>query len=199
MQFKYVLQYRDVFEAQAIRFPGDPAPARRVLPLRARVAGWLLLLACAIVLYLLLSRTAACPALLAALHRDGRWFDHPVFAAGAVLSAAGGAMVIAPVAYVFARRRSTRSVGPHAEVTVTLDEVGVTLTTAHKALRVTWDGIAAFAETPTLFVLKTAGDLRLILPLRAAGNRRAEQWLREEFSRLVVPLATAVQPMGVAA
>ena len=199
MQFKYVLQYRDVTEAQAIRFPGDPAPPRLALPVRAQLAGWLVVLACAVGLYLLLSRTAAGPVLLDTLHAEGRWFDRPVFTLGAVVSAVGGGMVVAPVAYVLSRRRSERAVGAHAMVTITLDEAGVTLLSAHKELRVTWDGIAAFAETPNLFVLKTAGDLRLILPLRAAGNRRAEQWLREEFSRLVVPLATAVQPMGVAA
>ena len=199
MQFKYVLQYRDVTEAQAIRFPGDPAPPRRAVPLRAEVGGWLLLLACGIALYLVLSRTSSSRALLSAVDAESRWLDHPVFAAGAVVSAVGGAMVIGPAAYVLARRRSERPICADAAVTVMLDETGVTLRTAYKELAVTWDGIAAFAETPTLFVLKTAGDLRLIIPLRSAGSGRAEQWVREELRRLVVPLATAVQPMGVAA
>lgn len=80
-----------------------------------------------------------------------------------------------------------------APVTLALGDAGVTLRTAHKELLVKWDGVAAVARTPTLFVFKTVGDLRLLLPLRAVGGGQDVRHLEVELRRFVPPLA-AVAP-----
>jgi hypothetical protein len=199
MQLKYVLEYRDVAEAQAQRFPGDPAPTRAPVPAGVQLAAWAVVLLCVAALYLLLSRTPHRLTPLRTALSEADRIDHPVFVAGLVLVAVGGAMIVVPVSYSLARRRSARPVGDDASVTVTFDDDAVTLRTARKQLRVKWEGVAAVAESRTLFVLKTVGDVRVIVPKRAAGSPAAVDWLRGELRRRVLPMATVAYPMGVAA
>ena len=198
MQFHYVHQYRDAAEALAHRFTGDPAPSAPVISSRAQLAGWVAVAACVVALYAVGNRAgggAACAALrgtLAELDRS----DHPVFVTGVLLCAIGAALILVPAAYLLARRRSTRATSDEAPVTVRLDDAGITLVTAAKELRVKWGGIIAVGETRSLLVLKTAGDLRLIIPRRAIPSAEALQQLREEFIRRVPPMASvaAVEP-----
>jgi hypothetical protein len=199
MRLQYLLQYRDATEAHSLRFPGDPAPPRPPVSGPAQAVGWVVVLVCVAALYVLLSRTSGRHTPLRAALAEADRIDHPAFVLGVVLTAIGGAMVVVPAAYLLARRRSARPVFDDVPFTLDLDDAGVTLRTAHKELLVKWDGVAAVAETPTLFVLKTVGDLRVIVPARAAGSPSGVQSLREELRRRVVPIAAVAHFTGVAA
>jgi hypothetical protein len=201
MQFQYVLQYRDATEALRQRFPGDPSTRG---PSRSRVIGgllgWAFFIVATVLLYLLLSRAGAAGTttpLRAALSEPDR-LDSPVFVAGVLLVAMGAALLVVPTSYLVARKRSAR---PLYETPATLEfgEDGVTLRTPVKELVVEWDGIVAVAETRSLLVLKTAGDLRLVLPLRAIGSPELVQAARDELRRRVPPLAAVATITGVAA
>lgn len=199
MQFQYVLQYRDATEALAHRFPGESARVPR-RGARVQLLGWVVFLVTAVFLYLLLSRfgsTPPSPALRAALSEPDR-LDHPVFVTGVLLVAIGAALLVVPLAYLHARKRSPR---PLYETPATLEfgNDGVTLRTAVKELTVSWEGVVAFAETRTLLVLKTAGDLRLVLPMRAIGSPELVQAARTELRRRVPPLASVATDRGLAA
>ena len=117
--------------------------------------------------------------------------DHPVFVAGLLLAAVGGAMVVVPLAYALALRRSARPLTSFG-VRIDLGDERVTLRTPASELTLTWPGVVAFAETRHLFVLKTLGDLRLALPKRAADPDALRSLLRSR----VTPLAdlAAVPP-----
>ena len=201
MQFQYVLQHRDATEAIAHRFPGDPPlPGQSKRAGRTQLLGWAVFLIVAVALYVMLQRAAAPQAttpLLAALSEPDR-LDHPVFVSGVILAAIGGAMIVVPLAYLIARKRSAR---PMFDTPATLEigDAGVTLRTPDKELVVAWDGIIAVAETRTLVILKTASDLRLLVPRRCIPSPEAAQSLRDELRRRVPPLAAVAMRMGVAA
>ena len=201
MQFQYLLQCREAADALAVRFPGDP-PARHAgrRPLRRGVFGWALFLVLTIVLFLLLSNSAAVRrpgSLRAALGEPDR-LDHPVFVIGILLCTIGGAMMIVPAAYLFARRRSTRPIFD-VPVTFEIGDAGITLRTAARETLVRWEGVIAVAETRRLIVLKTTGELRPTLPLRCVPSPQALQAVRDELRRRVPPLAGVVDAPGVAA
>ena len=202
MLLEYVPQFRDDTEAASARFPGDaPDPRAPGAPVRFGLAAW----ACAALIVaagslLLTARGRASAALWHALVQADR-IDHPVFVAGVLLTAIGGAMVVVPLVYLHGLRRSARAV---IEQTVRIDlgDDCLTVRTAAKELSVAWQGVVAVAETRRLFVLKTLGDLRLALPKRAAPGFADEpvqstDALRELLRRRVTPIAekaTTVPP-----
>jgi hypothetical protein len=192
MFLEYVPQYRDEFEAASARFPGDATQPRAAgSPARVRAIGWLALAVAVLTLALLLSpRRSSRGPLTDALTEADR-IDHPVFVAGLVLAAVGGAMVVVPLAYALALRRSARPLTSFG-VRIDLGDERVTLRTPASELTLTWPGVVAFAETRHLFVLKTLGDLRLALPKRAADPDALRALLRNR----VTPLAdlAAVPP-----
>jgi hypothetical protein len=189
MQLQYHLHYRDELEAASARFPGDP-PAAAPRP----GVGLLLLALVATLtgLLLLLSRGRATPALWDTLAQADR-INHPVFVAGVLLVAVGGAMYFVPLTYLLGVRRSARPLHDDP-VTLVLDDDGLTLEGPAKKLRLAWSGVAAFSETKRVFVLKTLGDLRLALPKRALDTPERADALRELLRLRVLPLAQARPP-----
>jgi hypothetical protein len=192
MFLEYVPQYCDEFEAASARFPGDATQPRAAgSPARVRAIGWLALAIAVLTLALLLSpRRPSRGPLIDALAEADR-IDHPVFVAGLLLAAVGGAMVVVPLAYALALRRSARPLTSFG-VRIDLGNERVTLRTPASELTLTWPGVVAFAETRHLFVLKTLGDPRLALPKRAADPDALRSLLRSR----VTPLAdlAAVPP-----
>ena len=191
MLLEYVPQYRDETEAASARFPGDaPAPAatgvtRTLLSVAAAVAMTIVLLSTS-------TRGGASATLWGVLAQADK-IDHPVFVAGVVLAAIGAAMIVVPLAYLTAQRHSSR---PVVEAAVRVDLAGdlLTLRLPLKELAVEWEGVVAVAETRNLFVLKTLGDLRIVLPKRGAPGfadepSAAAETLRELLRRRVTPLA----------
>jgi hypothetical protein len=194
MVLEYVPQYRDEFEAASARFPGDATQPRAAgSPARVRAIGWLALAIAVLTLVLLLlprsSSRGPSPFTNALAEADR--IDHPVFVAGLVLAAVGGAMVVVPLAYALALRRSARPITSFG-VRVDLGYDAITVRTPSSELTLTWPGVVAFAETRHLFVLKTLGVLRLALPKRAADPDALRALLRTR----VTPLAdvAAVPP-----
>ena len=197
MRLEYVPQHRDDLEAASARFPGDaPDPRAPGAPIQSGAATWAFaVLVVLLGLLLYVSRERAGGVLWRALVQADR-IDHPVFVAGVLLTAIGGAMVIVPLVYLHGLRRSKRPVIEQT-VRVDLDDEALTLRLPAKDLTLAWTGVVAFAETKDLFVLKTVGDLRLSLPKRAipgfadAPVRSADD-LRNLLRRRVTPLAEAV-------
>jgi hypothetical protein len=93
-------------------------------------------------------------------------------------------MVVVPLAYALAVRRSHRPLTRHP-VRIDVGADAIVLTTPTNELTVAWTGVVAFAETRHLFVLKTLGELRLALPKRAADADALRTLLRQQ----VAPLA----------
>ena len=189
MHLQYHLHYRDELEAASARFPGDPpaaAPSRGI--------GFLLLaLVATLVGLLLLSRGRAAPALWNTLAQADR-INHPVFVAGVLLVAVGGAMYFVPLTYLLGVRRSARPLHDDP-VTLRLDDDGLTLDAPSKQLHLSWAGVVAFTETRRVFILKTLGDLRLTLPKRALDTPERTDALRELLRHRVLPLAQS-QPVA---
>jgi len=195
MFLEFVPQYRDETEAASARFPGDAVrPRAPGAPVHFRAIGWICVALVIVTLCLLLvprgRRSNPSPIYRALAEADR--IDHPVFIAGVVLVAVGGAMVVVPISYLVALRRSAR---PLVEQTVRVDlgDDFITLRLPSKELTVSWQGVVAFAETRHVFVLKTLGDLRLALPKRAvpgfADSPAAVDALRELLRRRVAPFA----------
>ena len=202
MHLEFVPQHRDDHEAATARFPGDaPDPRAPGAPVRFGVAGWVcaaLVVAAGLLLFNFRGRAGA--VLWHALVQADR-IDHPVFVAGVLLTAIGGAMVVVPLVYLHGLRRSTRAV---IEQTVRIDlgDDCLTVRTDAKELSLAWQGVVAMAETRRLYVLKTLGDLRLALPKRARPGFaetpiQSADALRDLLRRRVTPIAekaTAVPP-----
>ena len=195
MVLEYVPQYRDETEAASARFPGDAANPRAAgAPARFGAIGWICVALVLVTLCLLVAprgRRGNASPIYSALAEADR-IDHPVFIAGIVLVAVGGAMVVVPIAYLLALRRSARPLVAQS-IRVDLGDDFITLRLPSKELTVSWQGVVAFAETRHVFVLKTLGDLRLALPKRAvpgvADSPAAVDALRELLRRRVTPFA----------
>jgi hypothetical protein len=194
MQLEYTLQFRDEAEAAGARFPGDPLAPARPAPGRGAVA-WILFAVLALAVYLLLSHKpaqsrAAAPGVVEseALADLPNPMQDNVFAAGAVVAGLGAIFYAAPLAYLLGRRRSLLPIHPGA-TSVHLDDTGLTLRTGDRQFTTLWTGVVALAETKSVFVLKTMGDLRLTLPKRAAGEPERIDYLRSFLRRHVTPLA----------
>jgi hypothetical protein len=192
MQLHYVLEYRDEADAAAARFPGEPTRRDPRVSLRAGLLGWSACIGIVVILYLLLSRASAAGGAARSALIEADLNNHPVFVAGVVLVAIGGAMCVCPAAYAVALRRSTRAVHEHP-VSVRLGEDGIALRSAPKELFVGWDGVLAVVELRKVFVIKTVGDLRFVLPKRACETPEAADAVADLFRRHVPPLAAAPQ------
>jgi hypothetical protein len=184
MLLEYVPEHRDDFEAASARFPGEainpraaggPARARAVLGLVVAVA------VVATALLLLPRPPVRGPSLFGQVLTEADEVNDPVFVWGLVVAAVGGAMVVVPLAYALAVRRSHRPLTRHP-VRIDLDDRAVVLTTPTNELTIAWAGVVAFAETRHLFVLKTLGDLRLALPKRGADPDAVRRLLRERIA-----------------
>jgi hypothetical protein len=187
MFLDYIPQYRDDFEAASARFPGDATqPQAAESPARVRAIGWLALAIAVLTLALLLSprRSLRGTSPFTDTLAEADRIDHPVFVVGLLLAAIGGAMVVVPLAYALALRRSARPLTTFA-VRIDLGDDAITVRTPASELTLSWPGVVAFAETRHLFVLKTLGDLRLALPKRAADPDALRTLLRTR----VTPLA----------
>lgn len=206
MQFDFTLHYCDEAEAARAAFPGDPP--RRPGPRRPLLAlfSWAIAFALVGVLYLLVSNSPAqCPA---AVPLDGTEavgasateppdpLDNPVFAAGALVAFLGATVYVVVAAYVVGRQYAARPFHDKP-ATALLTGSGLTVRTDAREFSVTWPGVVAVAETKSLFVLKTVGDLRLVLPKRALLDRFGDDHgrldsLRQALATHVTPLASAV-------
>ena len=199
MLLEYVPQYRDDADAASARFPGDaPNPRAAGAPTRPGVLGWSATAVLVAFVYLLLAppgRATSAPSPLRDALLQADRIDHPVFVAGVLLTAIGAAMVVVPLAYLLALRRSNRPVIDQT-VRVDLGEDFLTLKLPSRQLTIAWHGVIAFAETRNAFVLKMLGDLRLSLPKRATpgfnDSPRAVEGLRNLLRRRIAPLADAV-------
>jgi hypothetical protein len=187
MLLEFVPEHRDDFEAASARFPGEAIDRRAATsPARARaVLGLVVAIAVVTTALLLLPRRAgAGPSLLVQVLAEADEVSDPVFVWGLVVAAVGGAMVVVPLAYALAVRRSHRTLTRHP-VLIDVGADALVLTTPTNELTVAWTGVVAFAETRHLFVLKTLGELRLALPKRAADADALRNLLRQQ----VAPLA----------
>ena len=189
MQLRYHLHYRDELEAVSARFPGDPPFATP-----PRGVGFLLLalIATLIALLLLISRGRAAGGLWNTLAQADR-INHPVFVAGVLLVAVGGAMYFVPLTYLLGVRRSARPLHDDP-VTLVLHDDGLTLDAPSKQLHLSWAGVVAFTETRRVFVLKTLGDLRHTLPKRALDTPERAGALRDLLRLRVPPMAKPEPP-----
>ena len=193
MVLDYVPQHRDDTEAASARFPGDATDPRAPgAPVRVGAVGWLAVLLLVATAGLLILPRGKSSAVRTALVQADR-IDHPVFVAGVLLTAIGGAMVVVPLVYLFGLRNSARPV-IDTPLRIDLGDDFLTLRLPSKDLIVAWQGVVAVAETRNLFVLKTLGDLRLALPKRAAPGYgddpvRSVDSLRDLLRRRVAPMA----------
>jgi hypothetical protein len=180
MLLEYVPQQRDDFEAAAARFPGEAArPHAAWSPGRVRAVGWVAVAVVLLTTALLLlpRRSPLGGSVFAEAMLEADRIDHPAFVIGLVTVAIGGAMVVVPLAYALALRRSPRPLTGYA-VRIELGEDAVAVFTPGNELTVAWTGVVAFAETRHLFVLKTVSDLRVVLPKRAADPDALRTLLR---------------------
>lgn len=195
MLLEFVPQYRDETEAASARFTGDAAapPTARHAGTFGRVAA---ALAAALAVLLVSTGGRVSPKLLAVLAQADR-INHPVFVAGIVFAAVGAAMVLIPLVYLFAQRGSAR---PVIEQSVRIDLAADVLVVSapSKELAVEWRGVVAVAETRNLFVLRTLGDLRVVLPKRGvrgfAESQAGVDELRELLRQRVTPMADVARP-----
>jgi hypothetical protein len=197
MLLEFVPEHRDDFEAASARFPGEATDRRAATsPARARaMVGVVVAIAVLTTALLLLPRQAGGggPSLFGQVLAEADEVNDPVFVIGLVVAAVGGAMVVVPLAYAFALRRSHRPL-VHHRVRIDLGDEAIVLTTPANELTIVWTGIVAFAETRHLFVLKTLGDLRLALPKRGADADALRALLRERVAPLA-GVATVPPPL----
>ena len=192
MLLEFVPEHRDDFEAASARFPGEAINRRAATsPARARaVLGLVVAIAVVTTALLVLPGRTARPSLFGQVLAEADEVNDPVFVCGLIVAAVGGAMVVVPLAYALAVRRSHRPL-THDRVRIDVGDEAIILTTPTIELTVAWTGVVAFAETRHLFVLKTLGDLRLALPKRGADPDALRSLLR----RRIAPLAeVAVVP-----
>jgi len=160
MLLEFVPEHRDDFEAASARFPGEATDRRAATsPARARtLIGLVVAIAALTTTLLLLPRRAGDgQTLFGRVLAEADEVNDPVFVWGLVVAAVGGAMVVVPLAYALAVRRSHRPLARHP-ARIDLRDDAIVLTTPTNELTVAWTGVVAFAETRQLFVL---AELRL--------------------------------------
>jgi hypothetical protein len=196
MLLEFVPEHRDDFEAASARFPGEATDRRAATsPARARtLIGLVVAIAALTTTLLLLPRRAGDgQTLFGRVLAEADEVNDPVFVWGLVVAAVGGAMVVVPLAYALAVRRSHRPLARHP-ARIDLRDDAIVLTTPTNELTVAWTGVVAFAETRQLFVLKTLGDLRLALPKRGADADALRSLLRERITP-IAEFANAPPPL----
>jgi hypothetical protein len=203
MQLHYVLEYRDEAAAASARFPGEATRGHPLFSGGALLA-WAACAALVAALLAPISRDAGLRGTVSAIVQSALVevdrSTNPVFVGGVILVAIGGATCVCPVAYALALRRSPRPLHDRP-VSFRLDDAGITLRSEAKDLSIARDGVVAVVELRKVFVIKTVGDLRLVLPKRACASPEAADALGDLLRRRVPSLAEATpeKQWGIAA
>src|SRR4051812_35982473 len=111
MLLEFVPEHRDDFEAASARFPGEATDRRAATsPARARAMIGLVVAIAALTTALLLlpQRASGGQSLFGRVLAEADEVSDPVFVWGLVIAAVGGALVVVPLAYALAVRRSNR-------------------------------------------------------------------------------------------